>query len=77
MRRHSDKDIRKAIKLALDAGWTLEEGKGHRFGTLRCGDGCEVAVWEHAAQPDHPRQANPRDSPALPARDGRIGTETT
>jgi hypothetical protein len=45
MRRHSDKDIRKAIKLALDAGWTLEEGKGHRFGTLRCDDGCDVAVW--------------------------------
>jgi hypothetical protein len=45
MRRHADKEIRKALKRALDAGWQLEAGKGHRFGTLRCGDGCEVAVW--------------------------------
>jgi hypothetical protein len=45
MRRNSDKDIRKAQKLAIDAGWALAEGRGHRFGTLRCGDGCEVAVW--------------------------------
>lgn len=51
MRRHSDKDIRKATRLALDAGWTLEEGKGHRFGTLRCGDGCEVAVWSTPRNP--------------------------
>ncbi len=51
MRRHSDKDIRKAVRLALDAGWALEEGKGHRFGTLRCGDGCEVAVWSTPRNP--------------------------
>lgn len=51
MRRHSDKDIRRALKLALDAGWMLEEGKGHRFGTLRCGDGCEVAVWSTPRNP--------------------------
>jgi hypothetical protein len=51
MRRHSNKDIRKAIELALDAGWTLAEGKRHRFGTLRCSDDCEVAVWSTPRNP--------------------------
>lgn len=43
--RHPSKDIRKAIKEALDAGWTTKKGKGHRWGTLYCGEGCKLAVW--------------------------------
>jgi hypothetical protein len=50
-RRHPDKDIRKALKLALDAGWSFEEAKGHRFGTLRCGYGCKVGIWSTPRNP--------------------------
>jgi hypothetical protein len=50
-RRHADKDIRKALKLAQRTSWTFEEGKGHRFATLRCGAGCEVAVWSTPRNP--------------------------
>lgn len=50
-RRHSDKDIRKALKLARSAGWTSEEGRGHRFATLRCGEGCGVVVWSTPRNP--------------------------
>ncbi|MGH2781424.1 MAG: hypothetical protein ACRDL4_09335 [Thermoleophilaceae bacterium] len=51
--RHPDKDIRKAIKEALDAGWNVEKntGGGHRWGTLRCGRGCKLAVWSTPRQP--------------------------
>ncbi|MEX2194945.1 MAG: hypothetical protein WD844_06640 [Thermoleophilaceae bacterium] len=45
--RHPDKDIRKAIKEAQDAGWQVEKntGRGHRWGTLRCGHGCKLGIW--------------------------------
>jgi len=36
---------------ARDRGWRLEAGKSHRFGTLRCGDGCAVAVWSTPRNP--------------------------
>jgi hypothetical protein len=50
-RRHPNKEIRKALKLAHQSGWSLEEGKGHRFGTVRCGTGCAVAVWSTPRTP--------------------------
>jgi hypothetical protein len=50
-RRHPNKDIRKALKLARDTGWSFEAGKGHRFATLRCDAGCEVAVWSTPRNP--------------------------
>lgn len=43
--RHPNKDIRKAITEARDAGWTVDAGKNHTWGTLKCGYGCKVAVW--------------------------------
>ena len=49
--RHPDKDIRKAIKEALDAGWQVEKGKGHRWGTLMCARGCKVGVWSTPRRP--------------------------
>ena len=51
--RHPDKDIRKAIKDAQRSGWTAEQAKGtgHRWGTLSCGQGCEVAVWSTPRRP--------------------------
>lgn len=49
--RHPDKDIRKAIKEAQDAGWDVEKGKGHRCGTLSCGHGCKVGVWSTPRRP--------------------------
>jgi malate/lactate dehydrogenase len=51
--RHPDKDIRKAIKDAQDAGWKIEraKGKGHRWGTASCGAGCEVAIWSTPRRP--------------------------
>jgi hypothetical protein len=44
--RHADKDIRKAIEDAEDAGWKTDKstGAGHRWGTLSCGNGCAVAI---------------------------------
>jgi hypothetical protein len=44
--RHPDKDIRKAIRDARHAGWTVEKatGAGHRWGTVSCGHGCAVAL---------------------------------
>jgi hypothetical protein len=52
-RRHPDKDIRKAIAYAQQAGWTAEhaKGKSHRWGTLSCGSGCEVAIWSTPRRP--------------------------
>jgi hypothetical protein len=50
-RRHPDKDIRKALALARDAGWSFEAGRGHRFGTLSCGEGCDLAVWSTPRNP--------------------------
>jgi hypothetical protein len=50
-RRHPNKEIRKALKLAEQSGWSLEEGRGHRFGTVRCGAGCAVAVWSTPRNP--------------------------
>ncbi len=51
--RHPDKDIRKAIADAQRAGWTTEraKGMGHRWGTLSCGRGCEVAIWSTPRRP--------------------------
>jgi hypothetical protein len=51
--RHPDKDIRKAIADAQRAGWTAEQAKGagHRWGTLSCGHGCEVAIWSTPRRP--------------------------
>lgn len=51
-RRHPDKDVRKAIKQATVSGWSIDYGKGHRWGTLRCGEGCQVAVWSTPRSPD-------------------------
>jgi hypothetical protein len=50
-RRHPDKEIRKALKLAHRNGWSLQGGKGHRFATVRCGAGCEVAIWSTPRNP--------------------------
>ncbi len=50
-RRHSSKDIRKALKLASDNGWQTDYGTGHRFATVRCGSGCEIAVWSTPRNP--------------------------
>jgi hypothetical protein len=44
-RRHPDKEIRKALTLALQNDWSLQQSSGHRFGTLRCSEGCAVAIW--------------------------------
>ena len=74
-RRHPDKGIRKAIKQAAAAGWSVDYGKGHRWGTLLCGAGCRVAVWSTPRNPDviakrigeavrkcpHDRHADPED----------------
>ena len=51
--RHPDKDIRKAIRGAQEAGWAVEKAKGagHRWGTLSCGRGCEVAIWSTPRRP--------------------------
>lgn len=49
--RHPDKDVRKAVKEAQDAGWQVEKGKNHRWGTLRCGQGCKLAVWSSPKNP--------------------------
>jgi len=51
--RHPDKDIRKAIKDAERTGWKAHrsEGSGHRWGTLSCGSGCEVAIWSTPRRP--------------------------
>jgi len=49
--RHPNKDIRKAIADAEAAGWTVEAGKGHTWGILRCGQGCRVAVWSTPRNP--------------------------
>jgi hypothetical protein len=51
--RHPDKDIRKAIKDAERAGWKADRsrGTGHRWGTLSCGSGCEVAIWSTPRRP--------------------------
>ena len=51
--RHPDKEIRKAIAEAQDAGWDIEraKGKGHRWGTVFCGQGCAVAIWSTPRRP--------------------------
>jgi hypothetical protein len=46
-----EQGTRKALKLSHESGWSLEEGKGHRFGTVRCGAGCAVAVWSTPRNP--------------------------
>lgn len=43
--RHPNKDIRKAVAEAEDAGWTVEPGKNHTWGRVKCGYGCKVAIW--------------------------------
>lgn len=52
--RHPHKDIRKAIKDAEHADWKTDraKGAGHRWGTLSCGSGCEVAIWSTPRRPD-------------------------
>ena len=37
---------------ALDAGWEVEKGKNHRWGTLHCGHGCKVGVWSTPRRPE-------------------------
>jgi hypothetical protein len=49
--RHPNKDIRKAIAEAEDAGWTVEAGKNHTWGKVKCGHGCKVAVWSTPRSP--------------------------
>jgi hypothetical protein len=49
--RHPNKDIRKAIAEADDAGWTVEAGKNHTWGKVQCGHGCKVAVWTTPRNP--------------------------
>jgi hypothetical protein len=34
--RHPDKDVRKAVADAEDAGWQVKKGRNHRWGTLTC-----------------------------------------
>jgi hypothetical protein len=43
--RHPDKDIRKAVAQAEAAGWTVDPGKNHTWGVLKCGQGCKLAIW--------------------------------
>ena len=50
-RRHGNKDVRQAMRRARRLGWSLDPGKGHRFGTLHCGLGCRVVV---ASTPRNP-----------------------
>jgi len=50
-RRHPNKEIRKALELARQSGWNLQAGNGHRFGTVRCGAGCAVAIWSTPRNP--------------------------
>jgi hypothetical protein len=56
---HPNKDVRKAIKEAEKAGWTVKKGKNHRWGTLLCGQGCKLAV-----------ASTPRDPGAIAKRIG-------
>jgi len=35
----------------MDAGWTVEAGKGHTWGILRCSHGCKLAVWSTPRNP--------------------------
>jgi hypothetical protein len=49
--RHPDKDIRKAVKEAQDAGWEVEPGKNHCWGKLKCGEGCKLAIWSTPLNP--------------------------
>jgi hypothetical protein len=70
--RHPNKDIRKAIKEAEDAGWQVEKnrGKGHRWGTLFCVHGCKLGVWSTPRQPDTIAKRI-REKVKVPSRPGR------
>jgi hypothetical protein len=74
--RHPDKDIRKAIKDAEHAGWKADKsnGAGHRWGTLSCGSGCEVAIW---STPRRPGDIAKRIREAVKKCDHNPGTPNT
>jgi hypothetical protein len=74
--RHPDKDIRKAITDAQRAGWTVEQakGKGHRWGTLSCGQGCAVPL---AGTPRRPGDIAKRIREAIKKCDHNLGTPDT
>jgi hypothetical protein len=74
--RHPDKDIRKAIAYAQQAGWTAEKAKGtgHRWGTLSCGHGCAVPL---ASTPRRPGDIAKRIREAVKKCDHNPGTPVT
>lgn len=74
--RHPNKDIRKAIEGAQNVGWQVEraKGKGHRWGTLRCGRGCAVAL---AGTPRRPSDIAKRIHEAVRKCDHELNSPTS
>jgi len=74
--RHPDKDIRKAVKDAQNAGWNVERarGTGHRWGTVSCGQGCAVAI---SGTPRRPGDIAKRIREAIKKCDHDLSTSNT
>ena len=59
---HNNKHVQAAVEYALARNWSLEPGKGHCWGTLRCphndracrcGRFCRFSVWSTPQNPEN------------------------
>lgn len=61
MKKHSNKEVRAAIKYAIAQGWEFDERNGHAFGILNCptnkgcrgGHYCTLSVWSTPKSPEN------------------------
>ncbi len=68
--RHPKKEVEEALRYCEKKGWEAKKTvAGHKWGVVRCGEGCKVFVWSTPKNPGNHAKAIRRAPDKCPHRE--------